>query len=221
MAIRHAYLKLFSVILVLLSHTLFGQVYSGQNLQRFGKYNCVLRINNDNTVNFIYNNNNDNTGYGDHYGKIKKLNDTLFHISAIMTIGQFFEMAPYTDSIFVSIDHKITKGLGKLKIAYSNGGFKEYTNYNKNGIDDGYIKIKVNKNLFNRAKGKNYFNLSIDRKNSITQKPLVFKIPFGSAAYFTGNEKLEFDVVIKNGYLWSVGKPPLQTGHFKLKRENK
>jgi hypothetical protein len=219
MNMKRFYSKLFLLIptFALLSQTLFGQLFSGQNLDKSIKYNCLLRINKNNTVNFIY----EKGGtYGDHYGEIKKLNDTLFHISATMTVGQFYELAPYTDTIYISIYRKITHQLGKVKITYSNGSFKEYSNYDKNGIEDGRLMIKVNKNLFNRLKGKNYINLSIERKNSITQEPLVFKIPFGSAAYLAGGEKLEFDVVIKNNYLWSVGSPPLQIGHFKLKREN-
>ncbi|RFS18595.1 hypothetical protein [Emticicia sp. C21] len=221
MAIKYPYLKLFSAIFILLSHTLFGQLYSGR-IPDF-QDDCLLRINPDSTIDFVYSREDIGT-YADHYGKIQKLNDTLFHISATMTIGQFSNKTR-RDSIFVSLDSNVINKLGKIKIAYSNGSFKEYNfeeynNYKRNVVGDRYIKIKINKNLLNSSPGKNFITIAIERKNPITQKPLVFKIPLGSAPAFSGGENLEFDVVIKNGYLWTTGEPPANTGDFKLKKVN-
>lgn len=219
MAIKHAYPKLFFVISVLLSHSLFGQLYSGRIPDY--KDNCLLRINQDSTVDFIYSGYDMGT-YADHYGKIQRLNDTLFHISAIMSVGQFMQKGR-RDSIFVTIDSNITNQLGKIKIAYSNGSFKEfsfteYNSYKKNEVGDRHLMMKMNKTLFNQSKGKDYIHIFIERLNPITQKPIVLKIPFGSAPSFSGGEELEFDVVIKNDYLQTIGEPPSNRGHFKLKK---
>ncbi|GAB3519325.1 hypothetical protein [Emticicia fontis] len=219
MIIKYAYPKLFYVLLVLLSHTSFGQIYSG----RIPDYHddCLLRINQDRTVDFVYSGD-DLSSYADHRGKIRKLNDTLFHISAIMSVGQFSQKAR-KDSIFITLDSNITDQLGKIKIIYSNGSskefnFNEYNHYKRNVVGDRHLKIKANHTLFNSTKGKDYILIAVERKKPITQEPLVFRIPFGSAPSFSGGEELEFDVVIKNDYLWTTGEPPANTGDFKLKK---
>jgi len=82
------------------------------------------------------------------------------------------------------------------------------------------LKIPINKKLFNQKKGMDYITITINRKNFLTDNFLSFKIPFGSAASFTSGQKITFDLIIKNNNLWTVGQPPLQTGHFKLGKKS-
>ncbi|MDL2309196.1 hypothetical protein LJC53_06405, partial [Bacteroidales bacterium OttesenSCG-928-C03] len=67
----------------------FGQTFIGKQSDKLNRYNCSFRINKDSSVNFIYDR--DFNGiYADHRGTIKKLNDTLYRVSATMAIGQFY-----------------------------------------------------------------------------------------------------------------------------------
>ena len=65
-----------------------------------------------------------------------------------------------------------------------------------------------------------FITITINRKNFLTDNFLSFKIPFGSAASFTSGQEITFDLIIENNKLWTVGQPPLQTGHFKLDKKS-
>jgi hypothetical protein len=171
-------------------------------------------------INFIYNR--DFNGiYGDHNGTIKKINDTLYRVSATMTIGQFYMKSFDNDTIYIQLESNIARQLDKIQIEYSDGKTRKLLQgYDRMGQPINLLKIPINKKLFNQKNGMDYITITINRKNFLTDNFLSFKIPFGSAASFTSGQKITFDLIIKNNNLWTVGQPPLQTGHFKLGKKS-
>jgi|JI10StandDraft_1071094.scaffolds.fasta_scaffold149724_1 hypothetical protein len=198
----------------------FGQTFIGKQSNKFKIYNCSIRINKDSSVNFIYDR--DLNGvYGDHYGSINKINDTLFRVSATMTIGQFYMKSFNNDTIYIQLDSNIARQLDKIQIEYTDGKTrKQLQGYDRMGNPVRLLKVPVDKKLFNEKKGMDFITITINRKNFLTDNFLSFKIPFGSAASFTSGQKITFDVIIKTNKLWTVGQPPLQTGHFKLDKKS-
>lgn len=206
-------------ILVVTNVTL-AQTFISKQSDKFNKYNCTLRINKDSSINFIYNRD-FNVVYGDHKGTIKKLNDTLFRVSATMTIGQFYMKSFDNDTIYIQLEPNIARQLDKIEVEYSNKKTREQLQgYDRMGKVIELLKVPVDKTLFNNKKGKDFIKITINRKNFLTDNFLSFRIPFGSAASFTSGQKIEFEVVIKNNKLWTVGQPPLQTGHFILEKKS-
>jgi hypothetical protein len=196
-----------------IDHIKKGQTFVGTSTKL---YNCTIRINKDSTVNFIYDR--DNNGvYGEHIGTIKRINDTLFHISATMTIGQFYMKSFEEDTLYIAIDKTIALELDKISIIYSNKTQKHFAGYDKQGQSIDLLKIPIDKKLFNKQKGTNIVTIIINRKNFLSDNFLTFEIPFGSAASFTKGQQEDFYVVIKEGQLYTTKNQPLQTGHFKLK----
>lgn len=203
--------------LILTNTVLFGQTLFRTSKDKMKAYNCTLRINKDSTINFIYESQS-NGVYGEHIGMINKINDTLYRISATMTIGQFCMKSYDKDTIYIQLDSIIARQLDKIQIEYSDGKTrKQLQGYDRSGNPIGLLKMPVDKKLFNEKKGKDFITITINRKNFLTDSFLSFRIPFGSAASFTKGQQEEFYVVIKNGQLFATGNPPLQTGHFKLK----
>lgn len=197
----------------------FGQTYINKKLDKSNKYNYSFRINKDSTINFIYEKNYEGE-YGDHTGKIKKINDTLFRVSAIMIVSQFSIKSFNNDTIYIQLESNIARQLDAIEIKYSDNKTREQLQgYDRMGKPIEILKIPVKKKLFNNKKGKNFITITINRKNFLSDNFLSFKIPFGSSASFSSGQKNEFDVVIKNNKLWTVGKPPLQIGHFKVDKK--
>jgi len=198
----------------------FGQTFIGKQSDKLKRYNCTFRINKDSSINFIYDRD-FNGVYAEHNGTINKINDTLYRVSATMTTGQFYMKSFYNDTIYIQLDSNIARQLDKIQIEYTDGKTrKQLQGYDRTGQPIDLLKIPVDKKLFNEKKGVNYITITINRKNFLTDNFLSFKIPFGSAASFTSGQKTTFDVVIKGNKLWTVGKPPLQTGHFKLDKKS-
>ena len=207
--------------IILISATVsFGQTFIGKQSEKLKRYNCTFLINKDSTINFIYDRD-FNGVYGEHTGTIKKINDTLYRISATMSIGQFYMKSFDNDTIYIQLDSNIARQLDKIQIEYTDGKTrKQLQGYDRTGQPIDLLKIPVDKKLFNEKKGMDYITITINRKNFLTDNFLSFKIPFGSAASFTSGQKFTFDVVIKNNKLWTVGQPPLQTGNFKLDKKS-
>lgn len=198
----------------------FGQTFIGKQSDKLKRYNCTFRINKDSSINFIYDRD-FNSIYGEHKGTIKKVNDTLYSVSATMTIGQFYMKSFDNDTIYIQLDSRIARHLDKISLEYTDGKTRKHLQgYDRNGKPMPILKTPVDKNLFNEKKGTDYVTILINRKNFLTDNFLAFKIPFGSSASFTSGQKIEFDLVIKNNKLWTVGQPPLQTGHFKLDKKS-
>lgn len=198
----------------------FGQTFMGKQSEKLKRYNCTFRINKDSSINFIYDR--DFNGiYGDHIGTIRKINDTLYRVSATMTIGHFYMKSFDNDTIYIQVDSSIARQLDKIQIEYTDGKTRKHLQaYDRTGNPIELLKIPVDKNLFNEKKGTDYITITINRKNFLTDNFLSFKIPFGSTASFTSGQKITFDVVIKDNKLWTVGHPPLQTGNFKLDKKS-
>lgn len=205
---------------LVLTNFSFGQTFIGTQTEKFKRYNCTIRVNKDSTINFIYHR--DKNGvYVDHKGTIKKLNNTLYRISATMTIGQFYMKSYDNDNIYIKINPNIARQLDKIQIEYANGkNSKQLQGYDRFENPIGLLKIPVDKKLFNAKIGTNFITITINRKNFLSDNFLSFRIPYGSAASFTSGKKTEFNIVIKGNQLWTVGKPPLQTGYFKLKKKS-
>lgn len=215
------------IILTLIHSTLlsFGQIFNGTSTDKMKSYNCSLKINKDSSVVFIYNTK-ENETYGEHFGTIKKVNDSVFHISATMTFGKFDNIRQYTESVdthivndtdYFGINTTYIEPTDTVCIKYCNGQTNYFVPVDKQGKN---IAFPLDKKLFNKNSRSNFYTVIIKRKNVITRLPLTFKVKYGSSASFESGEKLEFNIVIKNNNLWSTDKPVLQTGHFKLTKKS-
>ncbi len=209
------------VVFIILALCLFSlsssaQTYSGTQLGRSKRLNCLLRINADSTVNFIYDQD-ENGVYAEYLGTIKRVSDSTFHIAAVMALGQSYCMS--NGEIQIGFESAIAQELGQITLTYANGTFRRLLPLDRRGRSKMGFEIPVDRKLFNSNKGTDYYTLSIPRKHPITGKALTFKIGFGSAATFQSGEKIDFEVRIKNGVLWTVGKPPIETWHFKLRKK--
>lgn len=213
-------ISILTLMLLAAANVSLGQTFIGKQSDKLKRYNCTFRINKDSSINFIYDRD-FNGVYGEHNGTIKKVNDTLFRVSATMTIGQFYMKSFDNDTIYIQLDSNIARQLNKISMEYTDGKTRKHLQgYDRNGNPISLLKIPVDKKLFNERKGTDYVTIIINRKNFLTDNFLFFKIPFGSAASFTSGQKFEFDIVIKNNRLWTIGQPPLQTGHFKLDKKS-
>ncbi len=194
----------------------FGQTFISKHHRKLEKYNCSLKINNDSSILFIYHKN-FNGIYGEYIGQIARLKDTVYRISATMTIGQFY-MKPYDkDTLYIHLDSSIAKLLNKIQVEYADGiTRKQLQGYSSLGDPMTLLKMPINKKLFNQKRGTNFITITINRKHFLSDSLLSCRIPFGSAASFTSGQKLEFDVIIKDNKLLTIGQPPLQTGAFVL-----
>jgi len=203
-------------VLMFTGTAVYGQTFSGTTNDQTHAYSYTLSIHNDSTVGFIYER--DNRGiYAQHKGTIRQLNDTLFHINTEMQLGQFYMKTPYTDTLYIQIDKALAGQLRTIELEYADGSTKQQLQVSE---QSSLLKIPVNKALFNAKKGKDHINISTRSESLTGGQLLTFRIPFGSAASFTQGGKEDFYVVIKEANLYTSGTPPLQTGHFSLKRSS-
>jgi len=184
-----------------------GRIFTGSSSNK--SYKCWLKIYEDSTVAFVYQNNR-KYDFGEFHGTVRKIDDTTFHASCIMTLGQGInKMLSDTPNIAIS---KSALKFDTLKVSYRKGKTKMFL------IQDTtrFIALSTPKYGNYNYKTNDSLTLTINRKNVITNEPLKFIIPFGSSAEFIADEREEFDIIIKNNKIKTVGKPPSQTGHFNL-----
>ena len=215
----------FICILILLASVALGQTFNGNSTDKVKAYNCSLKINKDSSIIFIYNTDQNET-FGEHEGIIKKLNDSLYHITANLTFGKFDNKRQYlydtithitNDTDYFYIAKPFVKSNDTVTIVYANKQSKKFTPYNNQGK---LLFFALDKKLFSEKPGSNYYVIATKRKNGITQQMLTYKVQYGSTPSFESEQKEEFDVIIKNNMLWTTGKPPMQTRHFKLKKNS-
>ena len=200
----------FVVLLSSLSNSLNGQTYSGHSTSN--GYLYTLTIDKDSNVFFKYRTPG-NYVYAEHTGRIKKINDSVFHVSVNMTIGQFSQKAGYSEMV-ISIDSAI-EVVGNISVKYFNGNTKEIC---PEGKTKGLIRFKPNYEWFSNTSEKKYLTFCYKKgcSNGSCQIYFESKIDYGSEPHYTAGEKVEFDIIMKSHRVWTVGEPPLQTGHFKL-----
>lgn len=210
--------KLFILLIcIIVSAVSYGQTYIGASTDNQQAYTCAMRIYKDSTIHFIYNRQN-NSIYGEYSGTIHHIQDTLYRITATMTVGQFFMKSFAPDTFYIQLDSNIARQLDKIQVEYTDGSTrKQLQGYDRAGNPISLLKIPIDKKLFNEKKGTNFATITINRKNFLSDNFLSFTIPFGSAASFTSGQHEAFYVVIQHDQLISAGEPPVQTGHFQLK----
>ena len=182
-----------------------GKVFVGASINK--NYKCWLKIYKDSTISFIYQDNR-KYDFGEFSGTIRKLTDTTFHISCTMTFGQGVNKM-LSDTPNIAINNTVK--FDTLTVRYSSGLSKTFL------IQDTTSFIALSTQKWGDYKTNDSLTLTISRKHLITNTPLKFVIPFGSSAFFFSGEKEEFDILIKNNTIKTIGKPPAQPGHFKLK----
>ena len=195
-----------------------GQLYCGNSTSNNW---CLLRINNDSSINFVYSRNL-NEFYGEHKGTIKKINDTVYHITATMIIGKSGDKrSPTYDTTnhstnnidYFQIDTPYVHLKDTVIIQYANGQSQKYVPYD-HGEHTYFIH---DEKFFSKKPGVNYYyKVIINRKNAITGQQLFFRIPFHSIPIFESGKKLSFNVIIKNNILWTTEDPGLDIGQFIL-----
>ena len=130
---------LFITLFLLFSITFaIGQTYSGNSAV---DYWCLLRINKDSTVNFVYSLNY-NEFYGENKGTIKKISDSTYHVSVKLVYGKSATMGQSTyddvvkktyDSSYFRVDTPYVHLKDTVIIKYANGQTQNYIPYNKQG----------------------------------------------------------------------------------------
>ncbi len=211
---------LFITLFLLFSSTFaIGQTYSGNSVV---DYWCLLRINKDSTVNFVYSLNY-NEFYGETKGSIKKISDSTYHVSVKMVFGKSATMGQSSygdviqkssDSAYFKIDTPYVHLKDTVLIKYANGQTQKYIPY-KQGKHTGF---SPDKKLFNEKPGSNYYKAFIKRKNPITGQQLSFKVTIHSSPFFESGKWLNFDVIIKDNRLRTKGDPDIETGQFTLSK---
>jgi hypothetical protein len=214
---------IFILTLTLANVSVSGQTFIGTSTDKIKMeaFNFTLRINKDSTINFIYTRDYQSL-YGEYIGRIVKLNDTLYSISATMTIRQSCMKSFNLDTFYIQLYENIATQLDKIQFEYSDGKTrKQLQGYDSLGNPIGLLKIPVNKKLLNSKKGKDFITITINRKNFLTDNSLSFKIPYGSASIFEAGQLVNLNVVIKNGELYTTGEPRWFYRHFRLKIKEK
>ncbi len=195
---------------------LFGHDFTGHSEYQ---YKCFLNVYKDGAVKYIYESSNKGV-FAEHDGSIKEINDSVFQVQTKLTFGQFTMKSFNLDTFYISIDKKLISELNKISVKFSDNTKKHFTCYDRYGEPITLIKIPVDKKIFNNKTGSNKVVIILNRKNGITNKPLIFEIPYGSAASFMEGDKNDFYVILKNDELRTTKRVPEQTGHFKLKRNS-
>ncbi|MDR2039438.1 MAG: hypothetical protein LBQ60_16065 [Bacteroidales bacterium] len=208
---------IFILTFILTSSILSGQTFVGTSSDKMKSYGCTFRLNKDSTINFIYERN-ENSIYAEHIGKIKKINDTLFRAFVIMTVGQFYMKSPSDDTLTIKVDTLMVSKIDKFTIHFSNGQTKELKKCYDKWFKYHAFHLPINEKWFNSQKGTDYVFITTGLKGLISGEELKFKIPFGSAASFLCGQKDKFEIIIKDGLLWTTGKASVQIGQFKLKQ---
>jgi len=208
--------SIISFCFFLLIQNIFGQLYTGSPAENKQKYSYTLRIQQDSAIHLVYNRD-DNGIYAYYKGRIKRINDTLFHISATLDIGLFPMKAFDLDTIYIRLDSAVARQLDVIEIRYANGTIlKQLQGYDRKGRPIDMLEIPFNKSLFNRTKGSDYIKIGINRKIPFTDQWLSFKISYGSAASIRRGGTEEIDLVYKNDVFTSTGE---QYNHFKLRKK--
>lgn len=153
--------KLIVLLTFILPNTiLFGQTFFWTSTDKMKAYNCTIRINKDSTLNFIYDRQS-NGVYGEHIGTLSKITDTLYKISATMTIGQFQLKSFNKDTIYIQLDSNIARQLDIIQVENSEGkGRTQFQGYDRLGNQIGLIKMPVDMKLFMPV--ANFLNPQID-----------------------------------------------------------
>lgn len=211
--------QLLIIILITSSIKLsYGQSFIGHHNENKNIYDWTFRIKKDSTINLIYEINNKSV-YAEYIGKIKRVNDTIYNVSAKLITGQYVMKAPYKDSITIQMDSTIARQIDKITIEFFNGKTIDISKYDKIWGKYRGISIVNDRLLYNDRKDKNSIFITINRKNNITDEFLKFQIPFGSAAYFSTGDLIEFQIVIKNNFAWIIGESPIEFGNLKMKKK--
>ena len=216
--------------LILLYASTFGQTFIGSTDKnpyiKGDQYNLALRINIDSTINFIFDRDYQSL-YGEFNGRIVKLNDTLYRISSTLTFRQACMKSFNLDTFYIQLYKNIATQLDTIQFEYSDGKTrKQFKGYDSLYNPIMLLKIPVDKKLFNNEKGKDFITITINRKNFLIDNYLSFKIPYGSASIFEAGRQLDFNIVIKNGELYTIEEPKSLYGdfglsHFRLKIKEK
>lgn len=204
-------------LLLLFGRPLFSQTYTGQSRDKRDGYSCSLKIQADSSVLFIYSRGANET-FAEYSGNIKKINDSLYHVSATMTFGKFDIMRLYTvpddgkpsPGDYVTIDSSFLRLFGPVSITYANGLSK---NYNEPG------PFLLDTKLFNKKAGSDFYTISTSSTNKITGRRLSFYTRADSSPEFERGDQLEFSLVLKGNTWSSSGNRPPQTGHFRMTKK--
>ncbi len=202
-------------VFLLFSNLLLAQTWS--SAVKPNQFKVRLRVNTDSSVNFVYSLK-ENIYYGEYTGSIKKVTDSIYHVSAQMAIGQFIMKAFNDQYFYIKTDTAIARQLSSITFKYNNGKVMAFFPHAGPATNENYIRLPYKKEYFNAKKGFNFLRIQLNIKGQLDGQKLVFKIPFGSAISLVSGADLEFDLEAKKNTFQTIGVPPAQTGHFVLKR---
>lgn len=200
---------------LIFSSVLNAQTYTGTSTN---KYDCSIRLSNDSLMHFMFRKNT-NEIYKEFSGKLKKKNDTLFHVSLLENIGVSTMQSRHPDTLYIELDPEIAHELDVIEVEFSNDTRVQLQGYESNGDPISVLRIPIDKNIFNDNKGYNKVTVTINRKNFERNDFFRFKISYGSSASITKGEAVGLDLIIKNDVVYSVELYLIPTGHFRLKKK--
>jgi hypothetical protein len=192
-----------------IKNTSITGIYTGKTKDK--KTGCALMINKDSTIQLACVSKGDTSEY---YGGIKKVNDSLLHISCQEEIFYGLMKGFDDDTLFIHVDSSLVTSLNGFNVIYTNGKSVKISN---DKIVDNALKLHVNRVLYNELRGRDYLTISTIFYSRVKnlKKKISLKVTFGSAVSFNSGFKQDFNVVIKNDTLVTVGEPPA-SGHFRL-----
>jgi hypothetical protein len=208
--------NLLFVIFFVISTSAFGQTFEGSSVDERFNYHCLLQINPDSSVTYIYDRD-DNGIYAEYVGQLQKAKDATYAVKAKLAIGQYYMKSFHPDTLYIKLDSTIAGALDKISVTYANNKkYLLYRGYDSLANPISLIKIPIDKELFNADKGTDFVTITVNRKNRITRNWISFTIPFGSAAFITAGQTLNMEVKIEKDTVRTVGDRPTQTGHILL-----
>ncbi|MBL7808976.1 MAG: hypothetical protein JNN28_14250 [Saprospiraceae bacterium] len=201
---------------MLITSTSSAQTFSNVSAPNEKGYTIRLQLNPDGTADFAYQKP-DNVVFASYTGTWQKVQDTLrFELS--MQLGQFYMKAWDEREVYIKVDSLFAERFPVVRFRYANGDFRRLSCVSRKQRckPTGDLHFLADPRRFSNQKGKDYYVLELPVIDPFNNAPLIFTIPFGSNASFVANRKLEFQAVLQNDSIQTIGEPVLQTGHFSL-----
>jgi hypothetical protein len=184
------------------------RIYKGLSID--SNYVCYLKVSPDNSVNFVYGQN-DYAVFGEHSGTISRINDSTFHVKCKLDFGHYINKAFTTDSFEIWVDSPNLIDKSTVLVQYDNDELMTGRRIDKDGVT-----FAFDPELFSHRRPALILTNHI---HPFLNEPINIKAYFGSASQFVSGDEVEFDVLMTDKMVKSIGEGVGQTGHFELKRE--
>ncbi|HTL83077.1 MAG TPA: hypothetical protein VL651_15295 [Bacteroidia bacterium] len=205
---------------LLIGTLLHSQIYTGSSTNSSGKhYGCYFKIDPDSSIRFTTSGK-DIGIYADYTGTIRRVNDSVYHVTTTMRFCQSYFTSPNTDTLYIRIDSSIALQLDEIEVNYADGIHrKTFRGYDTLGRAIALVRVPIDKKLYNRNAATDSVKIIVNRMNPVTNDFLSIQVRYGFSVFYAAGEKLEFDVEIKDDKLRTVNQKGLVCGQLKMKKK--